>query len=125
MNNIYDKQLSYIKCIPVIHLCNPTLIIISNNLLNSYKLLLKQQINKLEEQKKIQEENELKKKENPLNKLKDIIDEKKKYVETINYSRKGAHAEGFNVRDKIKFLEPIFYMLKDINVRLEVIEKKN
>ena len=39
--------------------------------------LLKQQINNLEEQKKIQEEKELRKKENPLNVLKVIIDEKR------------------------------------------------
>jgi len=87
--------------------------------------LLKQQINKLEEQKKIQEETELKKKENPLNTLKDIIDEKRKYVETINYSRKGSYAFAGEAKDKIGYLEAIFNMLKDLNKRVEDLEKKN
>ena len=87
--------------------------------------LLKQQINKLEEQKKIKEETELKKRENPLNTLKDIIDEKRKYVETINYSFKGAHASVSMMTDKIGYLEPIFNMLKDIKERVENLEKKN
>ena len=102
--------------------------------------LLKQQINKLEEQKKIQEENELKKKENPLNKLKDIIDKRNEEIDKQTYNLKKQFGPNIcnidtynshinndtkqNMRT-MSFLEPIFYMLKDINERLEVIEKKN
>jgi small-conductance mechanosensitive channel len=104
--------------------------------------LLKQQINKLEEQKKIQEETELKKKENPLNKLKDIIDKRNEEIDKQTYNLKKQYGPNICNIDKylynplinndtkqnirtMSFLEPIFYMLKDINERLEVIEKKN
>ena len=102
--------------------------------------LLKQQINKLEEQKKIQEETEIKKKENPLNKLKDIIDKRNEEIDKQTYNIKKQFGPSIcnidtynphinndtkqNIRT-MSFLEPIFYMLKDINERLQVIEKKN
>lgn len=83
--------------------------------------LLKQQINNLEEQKKIQEEKELRKKENPLNVLKVIIDEKRKKVETNSYSKSVPLARFYDI-EKIGYLEPIYYMLRDLKERVENLE---
>jgi hypothetical protein len=85
---------------------------------------LKQAINKLDDETEIQEENELKKKENPLNTLKDIIDEKKDKVERNSYSKSVPLAR-YNDIEKLGYLESIYNMLRDLNERVENLEKKN
>jgi hypothetical protein len=85
---------------------------------------LKQAINKLDQETEIQDENELKKKENPLNTLKDIIDEKRNQVERNSYSKSVPLARYYDI-EKLGYLEAIFNMLKDLNKRVENLEKKN
>jgi hypothetical protein len=85
---------------------------------------LKKAINKLDQETEIQDENELKKKENPLNTLKDIIDEKKDKVERNSYSKSVPFARGYDI-EKLGYLESIYNMLRDLNERVENLEKKN
>ena len=111
--------------------------------------LLKQKLAALEEQKRIELEKEAEKKTNPLKVLEEFIDEKKKVSNMLalcypqGYSglplsvqilqsrraRGGAlMAEDIvwlsDQNDKVKFLEPIFNMLQDIQKRLDALEKK-
>jgi hypothetical protein len=85
---------------------------------------LKHAINKLDDETEIQDENEIKKIENPLNILKDIIDEKKDKVERNSYSKSVPLARYYDI-EKLGYLEAIFNMLKDLNKRVENLEKKN
>jgi len=106
--------------------------------------LLKQRIEMLEEQKRLEAEKEIEKKSNPIKVLEDILEEKKKCVNTITQTHSLDHINShfsvskdyknlhinqpecyfFNERDKIAMLEPIFNMLTDIQKRLEALEKK-
>jgi hypothetical protein len=73
----------------------------------------------LEEQKRIESE----KKAFPLKTLEDIIDEKRKQIERNSYSKSIPLAR-FYEQEKVAFLEPIFIMLKNIQERLDALEKK-
>lgn len=73
----------------------------------------------LEEQKRI----ELEKKEFPLKTLEDIIDEKRKQIERNSYSKSLPLARFYD-QEKVAFLEPILNMLKNIQERLDALEKK-
>jgi hypothetical protein len=59
----------------------------------------------------------------PLNVLKNIIDEKRKRIERNSYSKSNALARYYD-QEKLEMMEPIFNMLKDIQDRLEILEKK-
>jgi hypothetical protein len=59
----------------------------------------------------------------PLKTLENIIDEKKKQIKNNSYSKSIPLARFYD-QEKILFLEPIFHMLKNIQDRLEVLEKK-
>ena len=110
--------------------------------------LLKQKLAALEEQKRIELEKEAEKKTNPLKVLEEFIDEKKKVSNMLalcypqGYSglplsvqilqrrerKEGLRSEDIvwlsDQNDKVKFLEPIFNMLQDIQKRLDALEKK-
>lgn len=55
--------------------------------------------------------------------LEDKIVEKRKKVERNNYA-KSVPLAGFYDREKLAFLEPILNALKDIQARLDVLEKR-
>jgi len=77
----------------------------------------------LEKQKQIETENILEKKTFPLKALETIIDEKRKQIERNSYSKSIPLARFYD-QEKLAFLEPIFNMLKNIESRLDVLEKK-
>ena len=114
---------------------------------------LRRSLAALEEQKRIEAEKELQDKKNPLKVLEDILDEKRKLFEVKNHNGvsycikceagRGVYkcehgvqgTNGLNnlqpmpqhlkpEKDMINMLEPILNVLKDIQERLEVIEKK-
>ena len=87
--------------------------------LNSLRLRLAA----LEEQKRFEMAVESEKKAFPLKTLEEIIDEKKKTIQRNSYS-KNIPLERFYDQEKVAFLEPILNMLKDIQERLENLEKK-
>jgi len=87
--------------------------------LNSLRLRLAA----LEEQKRVETEKEWEKKTFPLKTLEVIIEEKRKQIERNSYSRTLPLARFYD-QEKLAFLEPIFNMLKDIQYRLEVLERK-
>ena len=84
---------------------------------------LRDRLNGLEEQKRIETEKEKEKRDNPLNVLKNIIDEKRKRIERNSYSKSNA-IDRYYDQEKLEMMEPIFNMLKDIKDRLEILEKK-
>ena len=86
--------------------------------LNSLRLRLAA----LEEQKRIEAETASEKKAFPLKVLEGIIDEKKKQLERNSYSRSVPLARFYD-QEKVTFLEPILDALKNIQQRLEALEK--
>lgn len=103
--------------------------------------LLKQKIAILEEQKRIKDEKEAEKKINPLKIIKGILDEKKKLRNVLDHSPKTQGGRPYKLKefpmdsgewqwfcdqnDKVSYLEPIFNMLKNIDERLQNLEKKD
>jgi hypothetical protein len=77
----------------------------------------------LEEQKRIKSETASEKKAFPLKTLEGIIDEKKKQIDRNSYSKNLPLARFYD-EEKVAFLEPIFNMLKNIQERLDALEKK-
>jgi|LauGreSBDMM110SN_4_FD.fasta_scaffold369998_1 hypothetical protein len=77
----------------------------------------------LEEQKRIESETASEKKAFPLKTLEGIIDEKRKQIERNSYSKSLPLARFYD-QEKVSFLEPIFNMLKNIQERLESLEKR-
>jgi len=77
----------------------------------------------LEEQKRIEAETAAEKKAFPLKTLEGILDEKKKQIERNRYSKSIPLARFYD-QEKVAYLEPIFNILKNIQERLEVLEKK-
>jgi len=84
---------------------------------------LRIRLSTLEEQKRIESETASEKKAFPLKTLEAIIDEKRKQIERNSYS-KSFPLERYNDKEKLAFLEPIFNMLKNIQERLDALEKK-
>jgi hypothetical protein len=76
----------------------------------------------LEEQKRIYTE-KAERKEFPLKVLEGIIDENRNRIDRNSYS-KSLPLSRFYEQEKLAFLEPIFHMLKDIQGRLEILEKR-
>jgi len=85
--------------------------------------MLRDRLNGLEEQKRIENEKEKEKRDNPLNVLKNIIDEKRRTINNNSYSKSIPLARFYD-QEKLEMMEPIFNMLKDIQDRLEILEKK-
>jgi len=84
---------------------------------------LRSRLAALEEQKRIDSENASEKKAFPLKTLEGIIDEKKKQIDRNSYSKNLPLARFYD-EEKVAFLEPIFNMLKNIQERLDALEKK-
>jgi len=84
---------------------------------------LRTRIAALEEQKRIEAENIAEKKAFPLKTLQGIIDEKKVQIERNRYSKSLPLARFYD-QEKVAFLEPIYNMLKDIQERLDLLEKR-
>ena len=76
----------------------------------------------LEEQKRIDSETLSEKKAFPLKTLEGIIDEKKKQIERNSYSKSLPLARYYD-QEKVAFLEPILNILKNIQERLDALEK--
>lgn len=87
--------------------------------LNSLRLRLAA----LEEQKRTETENIAEKKAFPLKTLEGIVDEKRKQIDRNSYSKSIPLARFYD-QEKLAYLEPILNMLKNIQERLEVLEKK-
>jgi hypothetical protein len=94
------------------------------NSLDSEITLLRQRLAILENQQRIEVQKEEDKKAFPLKTLETIIDEKRSQINRNSYSRNIPLAKFYD-QEKLAMLEPIFIMLKDINERLEVLEKNN
>ena len=77
----------------------------------------------LEEQKRIEIEMSSEKKAFPLKALEAIIDEKRNQIERNSYSKSIPLARFYD-QEKVAYLEPIFNILKNINQRLEALERK-
>ena len=80
---------------------------------------LRERLAYLEEQKAKEEE----KKAAPLKLLEGIIDHKKECIKLNRYSKSLPLARFYD-QEKVSFLEPIFNMLKNIQERLESLEKR-
>jgi hypothetical protein len=80
-------------------------------------------LDSLDEQKRIDSELASEKKAFPLNTLEAIINEKRKQIERNSYSKSVPLAQFYD-REKVAFLEPIFNMLKNIQERLDALERK-
>ena len=79
---------------------------------------LLERVSLLEKQKKMESE----KVTNPLKTLKSIIDEKKSKIHGNCYSKSLPLARYYD-KEKVEMLEPIYNMLKNIQDRLDVLEK--
>jgi hypothetical protein len=93
--------------------------------LDSELNILRTKLAILEEQKRIELEtvSELSK-AFPLEILEAIIDEKRKQIERNSYSKSIPLARFYD-QEKVAFLEPIFNMLKNIQERLDALERKD
>jgi len=78
----------------------------------------------LEEQKQKEAEIASEKKSFPLKTLECIINEKKGQIERNRYSKNLPLARFYD-QEKVGYLEPILDALKNINERLDALEKKN
>jgi hypothetical protein len=77
----------------------------------------------LEEQKRIETEIAAEKKTFPLKTLDDFVDKKKDQVQNNRYSKSIPLARFYD-QEKLEYLQPILDMLKNIQGRLEALEKK-
>ena len=85
--------------------------------------MLRDRLVNLEAQKRIEADKEEYRKKNPLNVLKNIIDEKRIKIERNSYSKSVPLARFYD-EEKLAMMEPIFNMLKNLQDRLENLEKK-
>ena len=89
--------------------------------LDSELIMLRRRLVALEEQKRIEEETATEKKKFPLKTLEGIIDN----YECLVPGKDPHQAEKWRKsREKLRFLKPILDALKDIQERLEILEKK-
>jgi hypothetical protein len=84
--------------------------------------ILRDKLIGLEEKKRIEMEKEEEKKKNPLGTLKNIIDEKREQIKRNSYSKSIPLARFYD-EEKLAMIKPIFAMLKNIQDRLEILEK--
>lgn len=77
----------------------------------------------LEGQKRIETEIASEKKAFPLKTLDDFVDKKKDQVQNNRYSKSIPLARFYD-QEKLEYLQPILDMLKNIQGRLEALEKK-
>jgi len=84
---------------------------------------LRMRLASLEEQKNRDIEIALEEKSFPLKKLEGVLNEKKQKIERNSYSKSLPLARFYD-QEKVGYLEPILNALKNINERLEALEKK-
>jgi hypothetical protein len=89
------------------------------NRLDEELVLLRNRIAAIEEKKRREEENKM----NPMTKLESVIDEKKK---NHRYPGPGSHKDRFisynRLTGELAYLEPILYLLQEIQGRLTALE---
>ena len=90
--------------------------------LDSELIALRIRLAGLEEQKKRATEIALEKKSFPLKTLEGVLNEKKQQIERNSYSKSLPLARFYD-QEKVGYLEPILNALKNINERLEALEK--
>ena len=82
----------------------------------------------LEEQKRIEEAAAAEKRILPMKTLEGILDKKRKQIEVLTAPNRQqtfpVRTETEQIKENLAYLEPIFNMLKNIQERLEVLEKK-
>jgi len=83
---------------------------------------LRMRLASLEEQKNRDIEIALEKKSFPLKTLEGVLNEKKQQIERNSYSKSLPLARFYD-QEKVGYLEPILNALKNINERLEALEK--
>jgi hypothetical protein len=93
------------------------------NGIESELILLRQKIEVLEGQKRVQLEKDTEQKENPLRVLEDIINTKKEKIKRNSYSKSIPLAQFYD-QEKVAMLEAIYTILKSIHERLEALEQK-
>ncbi len=86
--------------------------------------MLRVKLAALEEQKRIETETEAEKRANPLKTLETILAQLREAIKRNSYSKSFPLA-GFYDRQKVSYLEPIVEMLKQIQDRLDVLERKS
>jgi len=91
--------------------------------LDSEITMIRARLSALEEQKRINAQIALQKKNFPLKTLEDIILEKRKQIENNSYSKSLPLARFYD-QEKVGYLEPILEALKNIQERLDTLEKK-
>ena len=91
--------------------------------LDSEISIMRARLSALEEQKQLEEKLAVEKKTFPLKTLEDIIKEKRIQIQNNRYSKSIPLARFYDV-EKIGYLEPILDALKNIQQRLDAIEKK-
>ena len=84
---------------------------------------LRLRIASLEEEKRKESEHVSEIRESPVKTLEGIVTEKRKQIERNNYAKSIPLARFYD-QEKLSFLEPILSALKNIQERLEVLEKK-
>jgi len=85
--------------------------------------MLRNRLISLEAQKKITVETEEEKRKNPMDTFKNIIESKRNQINNNSYSKSIPLARFYD-QEKLQMMEPIYDMLKNIQDRLEVLEKK-
>jgi hypothetical protein len=89
--------------------------------LDSELIMLRKRLAALEEQKRKEEEMASEKKELPLKTFEVLID----YYESLVPGKDQYQTEKWRKsQEKLKFLKPILDVLKDIQLRLEILEKR-
>ena len=91
--------------------------------LDSEITMIRARLSALEEQKRINAEIALQKKNFPLKTLENIVIEKRKQIENNSYSKSLPLARFYD-QEKVGYLEPILDALKNIQERLDALEKK-
>ena len=91
--------------------------------LDSEISIMRARLNALEEQKQLEEKLAVEKKTFPLKTLEDIIIDKRMQIQNNRYSKNVPLARFYDV-EKIGYLEPILDALKNIQERLNALEKK-
>jgi hypothetical protein len=86
--------------------------------------MLRVKLAALEEQKRIEQETAAEKRANPLKTLETILTQLREAIERNSYSKSVPLARFYD-RQKVSYLEPIVEMLKQIQDRLDVLERKS
>ena len=92
--------------------------------IDSELTLLREKMARLEEQKLEQKRIQTEKANNPMKTFEDIINNKRKQIESNHYSKSIPLAQFYD-REKLAYFEPIFMALQNIMARLDALEQKS